>query len=496
LDERSFDLMTPSIRTSAATVAVGKLAATKFAAPYFAAAHAPARIAVALAASLLASARPLVAQTGAPATGTFAFTRANVVPMDRERVLENHTVVVTNGRITAVGPSSSVRVPQGATVIDARGKYLMPGLAEMHAHVPPANAPPAVTDRVLTLYVVNGITTIRGMLGDASHLALRDGIARGETQGPRLITSGPSFNNNSVKSWRDGVDSVLSQKKAGYDLLKIHPGVSREAFDSIAATANRVGIPFSGHVPYDVGYERAISAKYGTIDHADGLLEAMLRDGSTLRPEQGGFFGLGLVDQIDTAKLASLATRTRNAGVWIVPTAALMENMTNGVAPASLAVMPEMAYWLPNQVKAWILNKQNLVGSGTFTPAQRERFVALRRQALAGLHKRGVKFLLGSDSPQIWNVPGFSTHRELEALVRSGFTPFEAITTGTVNIAEYLGESATSGTIAAGKLANFILLRANPLTDVRNTAGIDGVMLRGRWVPKGEIDSRLTTLRQ
>jgi len=179
----------------------------------------------------------------------------------------------------------------------------MPGLAEMHAHVPPANAPAAVTDRVSSLYVVNGITTIRGMLGDASHLALRAKLANGEKLGPRLVTSGPSFNNDSVRTPQAGIDSVLSQKRAGYDLLKIHPGVSRETFDSVAATANRVGIPFSGHVPFEVGYPRALTSKYSTIDHADGLLEAMLRDGATVRPEQGGFFGLGLVA---TGKAADL----------------------------------------------------------------------------------------------------------------------------------------------------------------------------------------------
>ena len=438
---------------------------------------------------------PTSAQPAALSSGTFAFTGANVVPMDRERVLANHTVVVTNGRITAVGPTGSVRVPAGATSIDARGKYLMPGLAEMHAHVPPANAPAAVKDRVLSLYLVNGITTIRGMLGDASHLALRDRIARGETAGPRLVTSGPSFNNNSVKTTQAGIDSVLSQQKAGYDLLKIHPGVSRATFDSVAATANRVGISFSGHVPYDVGYARALTAKYSTIDHADGLLEAMLRDGAPMRPDQGGFFGLGLVDHIDTTKLAALAQQTRDAGVWIVPTAALMENMTNAVAPESLAAMPEMAYWLPAQIRAWTLNKQNLVGTGAFSMAQRERFIALRRQALLGLHRGGVRFLLGSDSPQIWNVPGFSTHRELETLVHSGFTSFEAIRTGTVNIAEYLGEGATRGTIANGMAADLILVQGNPLADVRNTARIDGVMVRGRWMPKSAIDSTLAALR-
>ncbi len=437
-----------------------------------------------------------VARTTQAPPATIAVTGVSVVPMDRERVVDGQTVIVVGGRISAMGPSGTLKVPAGATVIDGRGKFLMPGLAEMHAHVPPANAPPAVTERVLALYVANGVTTIRGMLGDASHLGLRARLASGETRGPRLITSGPSFNGNSVKTVQAGIDSVLSQKRAGYDLLKIHPGVTREVFDSVAATANRVGIPFSGHVPFDVGYRRAISAKYATIDHADGLLEALLRDGAPVTPEQGGFFGLGLVDHLDMSKLPALAKATRDAGVWIVPTAQLMETMTNEIPAESLAVMPEMRYWLPNQVKAWVLNKQNLVGTGAFSVDQRQRYVQTRRAALLGLHRAGVKFLLGSDSPQIWNVPGFSVHRELAALVGSGLSPYEALRTGTVNIAEYLGESTSSGTVAVGRRADLVLVDGNPLLDIRNASRIAGVMVNGHWNSKADIDRSLAALGQ
>lgn len=184
---------------------------------------------------------PRVAQGQAPAT-TVAITGVSVVPMDRERVVAGQTVLIAGGRIAAIGPEASVKLPAGTTVVDGRGKYLMPGLAEMHAHVPPPSAPPKVTARVLALYVANGVTTIRGMLGDASHLALRARLGSGETRGPRLITSGPSFNGNSVETVQAGIDSVLSQKRAGYDLLKIHPGVTRQVFDSVAATAGTVAV--------------------------------------------------------------------------------------------------------------------------------------------------------------------------------------------------------------------------------------------------------------
>ncbi len=193
-------------------------------------------------------------------------------------------------------------------------------------------------------------------------------------------------------------------------------------------------------------------------------------------------------------KLPALAKATRDAGVWIVPTAQLMETMTNETPAETLAVMPEMRYWLPNQVRAWVLNKQNLVGTGTYSMDQRRAFVRARRDALLALHKAGVRFLLGSDSPQIWNVPGFSTHRELEALVATGLTPYEALRTGTVNIAEYLGEPTTSGTVAVGRTADLVLVDGDPLRDVRNAARISGVVTRGRYLDKAAIDRSLAAL--
>ena len=166
--------------------------------------------------------------------GTVVITGVSVVPMDREEILQNQTVIVENGRITYVGAERNP--PTGATVVNGRGKFLMPGLAEFHAHVP--NGP--VAHRALTLYALAGVTTARGMLGQPAHLALRDSIRNGQLFGPRLLTSGPSFNNNSVSSPAVAIAMVTEQKNAGYDLLKIHPGVPRVAFDSLAATANRL----------------------------------------------------------------------------------------------------------------------------------------------------------------------------------------------------------------------------------------------------------------
>ena len=174
------------------------------------------------------------AQDAAPAA--IVFENVTVIPMDGERTLPGHTVVVRGRRIAALGPASSVTVPPGAQRIDGKGRFLMPGLAEMHAHIPGGAAADSTVERTLFLYAANGITTIRGMLGDPRHLTYRERAARGDIVSPLIYTSGPSFNAKTASTIPMAVEAVIAQKKAGYDLLKIHPGVPRDVFDALAAT--------------------------------------------------------------------------------------------------------------------------------------------------------------------------------------------------------------------------------------------------------------------
>jgi imidazolonepropionase-like amidohydrolase len=417
-----------------------------------------------------------------------AFVNVSVIPMDRERVLADQTVVVRGGRITEMGPAASILVPADANRIEARGRYLIPGLAEMHGHIPGGNAPDDVVDRVLQLYALNGITTVRGMLGHPRHLELRARAARNEIVSPTIFTSGPSFNGNSVTSPGVGRQMVIDQQAAGYDLLKIHPGVSREPFDTIAATAQRLGIPFAGHVPLAVGVERALEARFASIDHLDGYVEYLVRPGAPVSASQSQFFGINLVENLDESKIPGIVARTRSAGVWNVPTQILMDNLAGSESAEQLAARPEMRYWFPNQIEQWKNTKREFEQEPA---ARRLQWLLVRRQLIKQLYDAGAGLLLGSDAPQMWNVPGFSTHRELEALVRAGLTPYQALTTGTAKVAEYFGTADRTGTVAVGKQADLILLEANPLENIAHTRRIAGVVLRGRWIPKSEIDTRL-----
>lgn len=431
------------------------------------------------------------ASPGASQQALVVFNGVSVIPMDRDTVLRNQTVIVEKGRITYVGSSRSA--PAGATSIDARGKFLMPAIAEFHAHVP-SGAQAVHAHRTLSLYALAGVATARGMLGAPMHLALRDSIAAGKLFGPRLLTSGPSFNGNSVTSPAVAAKMVRDQKAAGYDLLKIHPGVPREAFDSIAAIANALRIPFAGHVPLDVGLDLALTSKFSTIDHLDGIVEAMYAGSTPLTPQADGWFGLGIMRQLDQSRFNTIVSRIRTSGVAMVPTQILMDNYANDATGDELTSLPEFKYWIPQQTTAWRTTKNNLLSQPPVSREQRQEFIALRRRFIKALHDAGVPFLLGSDAPQLWNVPGFSAHRELGALVAAGLTPYQALRTGTVNAAKFLGEEGKSGVVRAGARADLLLLDANPLDAISNSLRINGLVVNGRWIGADERARMLDAL--
>jgi len=410
-----------------------------------------------------------------PDTPVTAFVGVTVVPMDSERLLPGQTVVVRDGRITDVGPSSRLRPPAGARTVDGRGRFLMPGLAEMHGHVPPPNAPPEYTENVLFLYLANGITTVRGMLGAPNQLALRERTARGELAGPTLYLAGPSFNGNSVGSPEQAVEMVRRQKGEGWDLLKVHPGLTRAEYDAMARTAREVGIRFGGHVPEEVGLLHAIEMGQETFDHLDGYVEYL-----------NGFQG-----PLDPARLAEAVRRTREAGAWVVPTMALWEVLFGVGELDSLRAYPELRYVPPQQVEGWSNAWRQRVAAPGFDAAVGRRVIDNRTRLLRALHEGGVRVLMGTDAPQQFSVPGFSLHRELRRMAAAGMSPYAILQSGTRNVGEYFRGQDAFGTVAPGQRADLLLLDANPLEDVANVGRIAGVMARGRWLPRAAIDARL-----
>lgn len=421
------------------------------------------------------------------------FQNVNVIPMDSKEVLENQTVSVKNGQIMSIGKSTGTKAPKKALVIDGRGKYLMPGLAEMHAHVPPVDDM-AQMQEVLTLFALNGITTIRGMLGHPKHLELRKMIRERKIIAPDFYTSGPSFNGQSIKTAQEAIDMVKQQKQAGYDYLKIHPGLTKESFNALARTAKEENIPFIGHISFDVGVWNSIEAGYSSIDHLDGFVEGLVPGIETMSQEEVGLFGIYAAAQADESQIPRLVGALKQKNVWVVPTQALAERWMSPEPVKTFLNAPEMKYMDPATRQKWAESKKNFIGNAKYNQQVANDYIKLRQKLIKACNDAGVGLLLGCDAPQVFNVPGFSTHHELQYLVDAGLTPYEALKTGTVNVAKYLGQAGNSGTIKKGALANLVLLNGNPLEDIAQSKNIEGVLITGKYLPKTYIDNELKKL--
>lgn len=404
-----------------------------------------------------------------------AFVDVAVLPMDSERILEHRTVLVSGDRITMIGAVGEIAVPNEARRIDGRGRFLMPGVGEMHGHNPPLGSSAEYIANVYFLYVANGVTTVRGMLGWPGQLELRDRVNRGELLGPSLYLAGPSFSGASVPTPPQAVARVREQKAQGWDLLKVHPGVKREVYEAMARTADEVGIRFAGHIPADVGLRHAIALHQETVDHLDGYIE-------DLRAEDA---------PVDPVKLANIVQLTCDTGTWVVPTMALWETIIGAADLARMEQYPELRYMPAKEVERWRAVYQKRTSAPQFNARRAAQIAANRKVLLKALDAAGARIIFGTDAPQEFSVPGFSVHRELRAMVAAGMSPYAALRSATATVGDYLRSKDRFGTVAAGARADLVLLEANPLIDVGHFARRAGVMVRGRWLPESEIQAGL-----
>jgi imidazolonepropionase-like amidohydrolase len=410
----------------------------------------------------------------APATPV-AFVDVTVLPMDSDRVLTRQTVLVTGDRITAVGPHDAIPIPAAARRINGEGKFLLPGLGEMHGHNPSPSSSRQAVENIYFLFVANGVTTVRSMLGWAGQLELRDQVNAGEILGPTLYLAGPSFSGTTVQSPGQARQRVRDQKAEGWDLLKVHPGIRRDVYDAMARTADDLKIRFAGHVPADVGLVHAIGKRQETIDHLDGYIEH-------LKAETG---------PVDRERLAEIVKLTRDTNTAVVPTMVLWETIIGAGSLSQMSAFPELVYMPAAMVRSWQQGYSNTVGNPNFDRARATRIAANRKVVLKALSDGGVTILFGTDAPQVFSVPGFSVHREMKAMAEAGMSNYEILRSATRNVGEYFKARDKFGTVAAGQRADLLLLDANPLTDVAHVARRAGVMVRGRWLPDAEIQAGL-----
>ena len=430
----------------------------------------------------------LIAQITALMAQPLVIHDVHVLSMENDQILDHQTIIVEDGIIRWVGDAEDAEMPLNAEVANGNF-YVMPGLSEMHAHIPQPGQGEQVMKDALALYLSQGITTIRGMLGHPAHLDLRDQAAAGEIDSPRIFTSGPSFSGGSVDSPEQARQMVRQQADAGYDLLKFHPGLTVEEFSAITDEANKLEIEFSGHISHDVGLERSLNARQGTIDHLDRYMEFLAGNPEDRDDPSIIYFGYDLAYDIEEGRIEEAAQMTEEAGVWNVPTHTLLHNVFNpDLSVEMMRNWPGMEYISESTLDNWSGYVRNLRASEDYNADKAHRFLDIRDSLLLAIHKAGGGLMLGADAPQIFNPPGFSAHRELSLLVEAGLTPYEALKTGTVNVARYLNETGSAGIIAVGARADLLFLDVNPLETIPFQNHIEGVVSAGVYYDREQLN--------
>ena len=430
----------------------------------------------------LAAAAAIVASSPIPAIGqpSIAITRVSVIDGDAPSPRANQTVVIDGNRIVRVGASGSVAVPPGARVVDGRGKFLLPGFWDMHVHTAISGG-----RDLLSLYVANGVTGVRDMAGDWDTLkSWRSEIGRGQLVGPRIIASGPYLEGGDVPiphllarnaaEASAGVDSLIA---LGVDFIKVHSQLNAESYFAIARRARERGVVFAGHVPRVVGSAAASDSGQKSIEHLLGIpAECTPADSVALAPRYTVQGALGRCSSEDLAPLYEKFVRN---GTYVTPT--FTAQVEVAVWPTRAVPGDSLAHYLPKAVRDYVAQIFPMPDSIPPNADSVGRAMLQKRlRQVSAMQRAGVHVLTGTDAPLRNSPPGFGLHEELALLVSGGMAPFEALRSATLEPARYFGMLDSLGTIAPGKLADLLLLDANPLQDIRNTRRISAVVANGR----------------
>lgn len=445
-------------------------------------------------------------ESGAP-DGPIAITGVTVHPIDRQAALIDQTVLIEGDRIIELGPRERVRIPDGALEVDGSGKYLIPGLFDMHVHLREQEAEPH-----LRLYVTHGVTTIQSMDGSPWHLELRERLRRGELIGPRMLTTGPTTASVGISTPEEARQLVRDQKAAGYDAIKQYGNgrstMDRELYAALMAAARQAGMRVVGHAPRRLPFSAVLEERQSSIDHMEEIVYTSRAIGELFEPYLEIQFGRASVedhpevlqgppnlDQLEPVA-RELAEQVRRAGLAVTPTLVAFATILNMTTDEfyRLDRDPRLRYIHPVTRLQWGPGFNRYRSGGwadqlelmaTILKASHQ----LQMRLTAAFHRAGVPILTGTDAPLPYVFPGSSLHEELGWLVESGLTPYEALRAATVEPARYLGLEDEVGIVRAGLRADLVLLDADPLADIRNSRRISGVVLRGQWLPSEQLRS-------
>jgi len=418
----------------------------------------------------------------------------------------HRTVIVRDGKIEEVRSSVGETASNWpGTQVNGTGKYVIPGLWDMHVHMVFGDWFPRAQQVTLPLFIANGITGVRDMGGELDVLQRwRQEISAGALIGPRIVMAGPMLDGPeprfpssiAIKTSDDGRRAVDDLKHRGVDFIKLQSLIPRDAVFAIAAEARKQDIPFVGHVPDAVRASEASNAGQKSFEHLIGIFEGSspLEDQFIKGAKAESQF-LSTYDPRLAEKLFALLAKNQT---WQCPTL-VWERGGNLIEERDLAhdtrALYVPAYWKEVTWKRFTDQVEHQFNTDDL--ATRRRFVAKELEVVNAMHHAGIPFLAGTDTPPgVYIFPGFSLHEELERFVAAGFSPLEALKTATLNPAKFLGRENELGTIEKGKLADMVLLDRNPLDDIRNTQKIAGVVVHGRYFSRAELDNMLAEVRR
>jgi imidazolonepropionase-like amidohydrolase len=444
-------------------------------------------------AGLAVSTRPVLAQS------TVVFTHVNVIDATGSPVQPDMTVIVRGERIAAVAKTGKVKIPSHAQVVDGQGRYLIPGLWDMHVHTVFGDWVPKNEKVTLPLFIANGVTGVRDMGGDLDVLkAWRSEIASGKLLGPRMVIAGPMLDgpvphfpsSAPVANAADGRKVVDDLKARGVDFIKIQSYIPRDGYFAAADEAKKQGITFVGHVPDAVRASEASNAGQKSIEHFTGIFEgcSTIEDQLIVGPKSLG----RNVATYDPDRAKTLIALMAKNQTWQVPTL-VWERGQWLVDDIDLSGDPLVKYAPTAWRHSWPIFTRDIMKDMDTDPLPvRKRFVEMELEMTLAMHRAGVPFMAGTDTAAGVHIfPGFSLHDELALFVQAGFTPMEALQTATRNPAQFLGKLSDLGTVETGKIADLVLLDANPLDDIHNTRKIRAVVRNGQYLSRSDLDEML-----
>lgn len=453
-------------------------------------------------------------QKPAEAKATLIFTHVTIIDTAGGPDKTDMAVFITGNRITDIEKTGKARPPEGAQVIDATGKFLIPGLWDMHVHW--------YDERYFPLFIAHGVTGMRIMWGTPDHFKQREEISKGSLIGPRMIIASPAIDGPrpvwagsiSVSNEAGARQIVRQVKEMGYDFIKVYQLLPREAYFAIADESKKQGISFAGHIPSSISATEASNAGQRSIEHLGGkglgiLLacsskeeelrkdrEKAFEDFSRQPPQLEGLrsFHKKVLETYDEEKASALFALFVKNSTWQCPTLTVLRS-NSFLDDKNFTNDPRLKYMTKAETESWELKNNPSASSYTAEDWAIEKKVYQREVEIVGaMHRAGVELLAGTDVLNPYCFPGFSLHDELGLLVEAGLTPIEALQAATYNPAKFLGMMDSLGTIDTGKIADLVLLEADPLEDIGNTRKITVVVIGGKYFPKPSLDEMLAKI--